>query len=76
MDPGHWTLLQPIGLVYVCVNAYQTISSGNPDYWFLDWKCWRTPVIIIAIQVTFSLLFVGIARTLNSLKNSDDKQKK
>lgn len=38
MKHSHSLVLLVFGLLYGTVNYYETVSSGAPLYWFLDWK--------------------------------------
>ena len=54
----HWKAFIPIALVYGTINCFTTLKSGKPLYYFLDWKDYKTPLILIAITAVFALLFV------------------
>ena len=64
----HWKLFLPVGIVYGIVNYFETHRLGRPLYWFLTWEDWTTPVILIALQTIFSLLWVALAKLFDRKK--------
>ena len=59
---GHWKMFLPLSVVYSTINYFETKSRGSPLYWFLTWEDHNTVLILVALQVIFSLLWVALAR--------------
>ena len=59
---SHWILFVPVGIIYNIINYYATLSRGKPLYWFLTWEDYTSVIVVIALQIIFSLIWVGLAK--------------
>ena len=61
----HWWAFIPVTLAYSATNYAGTIYIGKPLYPFLDWKDFKTPLIIVGMAVFFAGFFVLLAKVRN-----------
>ena len=55
--PSHWKSICVLAVAYSLVNWYATWKQGEPLYWFLDWKDYKSPLISACLCAFFSALF-------------------
>lgn len=73
---GHRTILTLLGVLYSCVNAYATISTGVPLYHFLTWQDYMSPLICVISLIILNLVFSAFVRMSRLLKPKMGKDKK
>ena len=57
----HTMALTSIGILYSIYNWYVVKRTGEPVYWFLDWKDSTTPMILAGLNLSSSLFFLGLS---------------
>ena len=65
---GHMKGLSIFGLIYSATNAYNTITTGKPIYFFLTWEDYTSPLIVLGIYATFVLVYKSIAKLTRAVK--------
>jgi hypothetical protein len=65
---GHMKGLSMFGLIYSSINAYNTITTGKPIYFFLTWEDYTSPLIVLGIYVTFVLVYKSVAELTRAIK--------
>ena len=50
------------GIAYSLVNFVLTKKKGKPLYWFLDWKDYKSLLLIFGLHVVFLSMFYGMAK--------------
>ena len=53
------------------VNCYHVKKTGEATYWFLTWEDHNSPLVILAILVTFTSFFLALAQLSNYLKRAE-----
>ena len=64
----HYLTFLPISVVYAYVNYLETKARGKPLYWFINWEDYTSVLVIVAIYVAFSLLWVVLAKCSQTKK--------
>ena len=64
--PSHCMVYVPIGIIYSYLNYHSTVTTGIPVYWFLDWKDYRSSLIVM-ILLTANILFFLIMSKLTEV---------
>ena len=62
VNPGHWKLFVPVSLIYAAINFMETKRSGKAVYWFLTWEDHNSVIIILALNVIFIVLWIGLSK--------------
>jgi hypothetical protein len=56
------------GAFYFSINFVQTKISGEPVYSFLDWKSINSLIIVLAIFLAISLLYIILCKLDETIK--------
>ena len=65
---GHAKCFPAIALLFGVVNCYHVKKTGIPTYWFLTWEDHNSPLVILAILVSATSVFLALAQLSNYLK--------
>ena len=68
---GHAKCFPPVAVLFGVVNCYHVKKTGEPTYWFLTWEDHNSPLVILAILLTFTGLFLALAQLSNYLKHAE-----
>ena len=67
--------LPPITAAYAYVNYLETISIGEPIYWFLAWEDYTTLLVLVGINLMVYLMLCLIEKLSHVIKRSHTKLK-
>ena len=62
----HYKWLLILAVVYYPINYWESKAAGKPVYAFLTWEDYTSPLIIIGIQVAFTLVWIALAKLTKS----------
>ena len=55
---SHCLVLAPIGVIYSYFNYCTVMRTGEPVYWFLDWKDSTSSIVVTVMTLSCMLFFL------------------